>query len=67
VSDYSIHLDEDTNVLFAVLWRRKNHAMDALPAEPVMQRWWAAMADIMRTNERKEPVVVPLRSVFWMA
>ena len=39
VRDYSIHLDEDTNILFAVLWRRKDHTMDALPSHPVMQRW----------------------------
>lgn len=67
VSDYSIHLDRETDVLFAVLWRRRDHAMDDLPTHPVMQRWWAHMADIMRTNERNEPVAVPLEPVFWMA
>ena len=25
VSDYSIHLDEETNMLFGVLWRRDDH------------------------------------------
>ena len=42
VSDYSIHLDEETNMLFGVLWRRDDHGMDELPKHPVMQRWWAA-------------------------
>lgn len=66
VSDYSIHLDEETNTLFGVLWRRADHAMDALPQHPVMQRWWAHMADIMETQADNEPVAVPLRTVFHM-
>jgi L-rhamnose mutarotase len=67
ISDYSIHLDRETNILFGVLWRTKDHTMDALPLEPVMQRWWAHMADIMATNERNEPVATPLETVFHMA
>jgi hypothetical protein len=34
VSDYSIHLDDETNTLFGVLWRRADHSMDALPTIP---------------------------------
>jgi L-rhamnose mutarotase len=64
VADYSIHLDPATNVLFGVLWRRKDHGMDALPGHPVMRRWWAHMADIMETAPTNEPVVTPLRTVF---
>ena len=66
VSDYSIHLDEETNALFGVLWRRTDHAMAALPAHPVMKRWWAHMADIMETKPDNEPVAVPLTTVFHM-
>lgn len=66
VKDYSIHLDEGTNTLFGVLWRRKDHTMDQLPATLVMQHWWAHMADIMATNDRNEPISVDLRPVFWM-
>jgi L-rhamnose mutarotase len=66
VQDYSIHLDPDTHILFAVLWRRKDHGMDALPAHPVMQRWWAHMADLMQTHPDNEPVAVPLVTVFHM-
>ena len=66
VSDYSIHLDPETNILFGVLWRRKDHTMDALPALPVMRRWWAHMADIMETKPDNEPVAVPLVPVFHM-
>ena len=64
VSDYSIHLDEETNTLFGVLWRRDDHAMDALADHPVMRRWWAHMADIMETKPDNEPVAVALETVF---
>jgi L-rhamnose mutarotase len=66
VSDYSIHLDEQTDILFAVLRRRKDHGMDALPAHEVMRRWWEHMRDIMETQADGEPVVTPLRTVFHM-
>lgn len=66
VSDYSIHLDGETNSLFAVLWRRTDHTMDRLPLEPVMQRWWAHMVDIMETKPDNEPVAVPLETLFHM-
>jgi L-rhamnose mutarotase len=64
IRDYSIHLDEETGALFGVLWRDKAHGMDALPAHPVMQRWWAYMADLMAVNPDNSPVVVPLVPVF---
>lgn len=66
VSDYSIHLDPTTDVLFGVLWRRADHAMDDLPRHPVMRRWWAHMADIMDTHSNGEPVVTPLVTMFHM-
>lgn len=64
VSDYSIHLDAETNLLFATLWRTDDHGMDALPDHPVMKRWWAHMAGIMETNPDHSPVAVPLETVF---
>lgn len=64
VSDYSIHLDRETGTLFGVLWRRDDHGMDDLPADPVMRRWWEHMADIMEVNADLSPVAVPLETVF---
>lgn len=64
ISDYSIHLDRDSRMLFGVLWRTDNHGMDDLPKSPVMQRWWAHMADIMQVKPNNEPVVTPLVTVF---
>ncbi|PFG64334.1 L-rhamnose mutarotase [Thioclava sp. ES.031] len=64
VEDYSIHLDPETDALFGVLWRREDHGMDDLPDHPVMQKWWAHMADIMAKNPDNSPVSVPLETVF---
>lgn len=66
VSDYSIHLDEESNTLFGVLWRTDGHGMADLPKHAVMQQWWAHMADIMQTKPDNEPVAVPLETVFHM-
>lgn len=66
VSDYSIFLDEETNTLFGVMWRRSDHGLAELPAHPVMQTWWKHMADIMQTNPNNEPLAQDLRLVFHM-
>lgn len=66
VSDYSIYLDEENSVLFAVLKRSASHTMDRLPEHPVMQRWWAYMGDLMRTHADGSPVVEPLPCLFHM-
>lgn len=66
VSDYSIFLDEETNTLFGVMWRRGNHTVAELPGHPVMRKWWTYMADIMAANERNEPLSSDLRLVFHM-
>ena len=64
ISDYSIYLDEASHTLFAVLRRSPDHQMEALPQSPVMQRWWAYMSDIMRSNADGSPVVEPLPAMF---
>lgn len=66
ISDYSIHLDEEANILFGVLWRTQDHKMNDLPAHDIMQKWWAYMADIMETKPDNEPVAVPLTPIFHM-
>lgn len=64
VSDYSIHLDPATGLLFGVLWLRDDHTMGDLPQTEVMQHWWAFMADLMVTHPDNAPVVTPLKTVF---
>lgn len=66
ISDYSIHLDPETSILFGVLWRTDAHGMEALPGHPVMQRWWTHMADLMEVKPDNEPVAVPLVPMFHM-
>jgi len=66
VSNYSIHLDPETDILFAYLERRDDHTMDALPAHPVMRRWWEHMKDIMRSNPDGSPVTEPLEEMFYL-
>ncbi len=74
IHDYSIFLHEEGGnegesgggggVLFAVLRRTPGHTMDALPAHPVMQRWWQHMKDLMRTHPDGSPVAEPLPGLF---
>ena len=65
VRDYSIFLDRKTGTLFAVQRRTDTHTADALPTLPVVQRWWAYMADLMDTNPDNSPVVTTLEPVFY--
>lgn len=64
IRDYSIYLDPASGTLFAVQKRIPDHTVDALPALPIMKRWWAYMADLMDTNPDHSPVVMPLKRVF---
>ena len=64
ISDYSIFLDEETNLLFAVLIRSKDHKMDDLHREDIMKKWWKHMDDFMETNEDLSPVTTELQMLF---
>ncbi|MEO6914976.1 MAG: L-rhamnose mutarotase [Chitinophagaceae bacterium] len=66
VEDYSIFLDEESNVLFAVLTITNERAMEELPSSPIMKKWWSYMKDIMDTNADHSPVSIPLEEVFFM-
>ena len=66
VSDYSIFFDEENDVLFAVLWRTKDHKMDELPDKEIMQKWWSYMSSIMKTDDLNQPISVDLPCVFHM-
>lgn len=66
VSDYSIFLDEETNILFAVQKQSGESSSQDLGSNPVVQKWWAYMADIMDTNPDNSPVTIPLEEVFYL-
>lgn len=66
ISEYSIFLDEETNTLFAFQKMSDASSSQDLGQTEIMKKWWAFMADIMKTNPDESPVVVPLEEVFYM-
>jgi L-rhamnose mutarotase len=66
ISEYSIFLDAETNILFGVLKAENPATLDNLPANPVMKKWWAYMKDIMETNADNSPVSISLKEVFYL-
>ena len=66
ISDYSIFLDESTSILYAVQNVADDHTTGSLPEDPIMQKWWAYMSDIMKTNPDNSPVAIPLKQVFYL-
>jgi|SRR6185503_6412677 len=66
ISEYSIFLDQDTNTLFGVLTAADQTLLSGLPAQAIMQKWWAYMSDIMETNPDHSPVSSPLKEVFYL-
>jgi L-rhamnose mutarotase len=65
IREYSIFLEPASGTLFAVQKRVPGHQVEALPSLPIMQRWWAYMADLMETNADRSPAVRPLERVFY--
>jgi L-rhamnose mutarotase len=66
VSDYSIFLDEETNILFGVQKVDGDQSSQDMGSNPVVARWWAYMKDIMETNPDNSPVTIPLEEVFYL-
>ena len=66
VSEYSIFLDEETNTLFAFQKVSGDGGSQDLGKTEIVQKWWAFMADIMKTNPDNSPVTIPLEEVFYM-
>jgi len=67
INEYSIFLDEDTGSLFGFLKVKDPALLDGLPAQAIMQKWWAYMGDIMESNPDNSPVSIPLKEVFYLA
>ncbi|CAM3743273.1 L-rhamnose mutarotase [Flavobacterium chungbukense] len=64
IQDYSIFLDEETLILFAVQKISPDFDQRRLPSHPLVKKWWAYMADIMDTNPDHSPIAIPLKEVF---
>lgn len=67
ISEYSIFLDETTDHLFGVMEVENQDALNQLPSNPVMRKWWDYMKDIMETNEDNSPISIPLKEVFYLS
>ncbi len=66
VKEYSIFLDEETNMLFAFQKVSGIAGSQNLGETEIVKRWWKHMADIMETNPDNSPVTVELEEVFYM-
>jgi len=66
IEDYSIFLDENTNLLFGYLRIAHSAKLDELRDHAIMKTWWAYMKDIMETNRDNSPVSIPLQEVFYL-
>ena len=64
IQDYSIFLDEETSILFAVQKLSDDFDPKYLPNHPIVKKWWAYMSDIMETKQDKSPVEISLNEVF---
>jgi L-rhamnose mutarotase len=66
VSEYSIFLDEKTNLLFGFLKIPNSNSLLTLRESPVMWEWWQSMKDLMETNADASPVTNDLKEVFYL-
>jgi L-rhamnose mutarotase len=66
ISEYSIFLDAETLVLFAYFKIHDTVALESLPSQPIMKKWWSHMKDIMETNPDNSPVNISLSEVFYL-
>ena len=63
-SNYSIFLDEETNVLYGYIELENEEKWAKSADTEICRKWWHFMADIMETNPDESPVSVDLISVF---
>lgn len=66
ISEYSIFLDDETNTLFAFQKVKRESGSQDLGQNEIVQKWWAYMADIMKTNPDNSPISMELEEVFYL-
>ena len=66
IMEYSIFFDEETDTLFAFQKVSGSGGSQDLAENPIVQKWWKHMADIMEVNPDNSPVSVPLEEVFFI-
>lgn len=66
IYDYSIYWDKDTNILFASQKISGEESSQEMGNNPIVQKWWNYMADIMEVNLDNSPITIKLSEVFYM-
>ena len=65
VCNYSIYWDKETNILFGYQECTSDvNSQDTSDVDPITQKWWDMMADIMEVNPDNSPVSIPLEEMF---
>lgn len=64
VSNYSIFLHEETSRLFAYAEIESEEQWESIAGEPIVQKWWAHMKEIMPSSADNSPKSEGLREVF---
>ena len=65
VGNYSIFWDKETDILFAYQeCSGEGNSQDTTDVDPITQKWWDMMADIMEVNPDNSPVTIPIEEVF---
>jgi L-rhamnose mutarotase len=64
ISDYSIFLDEETNILFGIQKVEGSTGSQDLGFAEIQKKWWDYMSDIMEVNPDNSPISIPLEEVF---
>lgn len=67
VHNYSIHLDAESNLLFAYVEIEDEERWVSIAKEEVCQRWSQYMSDVMPPNSDDSPAVRDLKEVFYLA
>lgn len=67
ISEYAIFLDKETHTLFAFQKVSGTTGSQDLASNPIVQKWWNFMADIMEVNPDNSPVSIPMEEVFYLA
>ena len=65
-SNYSIFLDEETNILFGYIELEDPEKWSKSADTAICRKWWDYMADIMETNPDNSPVAIDLLPVFYL-
>lgn len=66
VHNYSIFIDEDTNLLFGYMEVDDKEKFLKGAETEINQRWWAYMADVMETNWDNSPISKDLYCAFYL-